>query len=102
LDEKVKKYIIDIVFASRNPRNYGLDLEEIIQYGASPRASIHLTLAAKAHALMEGRGYVTPDDVKEVAPDVLRHRLILTYEALAEEFSVESIIEKLLGAVEVP
>jgi MoxR-like ATPase len=102
LDEKVKNYIIDIVFASRNPADYGLDLEEIIQYGASPRASIYMTLAAKAQALMEGRGYVTPDDVKEVAPDILRHRLILTFEALAEDISVEDVIEKILNAVEVP
>jgi MoxR-like ATPase len=102
LDEKVRNYIIDIVFASRNPVDYGLDLGEIIQYGASPRASIYMTLAAKAQALMEGRGYVTPDDVKEVAPDILRHRLILTFEALAEDISVENVIGKILNAVEVP
>jgi MoxR-like ATPase len=98
----VRNYIIDIVFASRNPVDYGLDLGEIIQYGASPRASIYMTLAAKAQALMEGRGYVTPDDVKEVAPDILRHRLILTFEALAEDISVENVIGKILNAVEVP
>jgi MoxR-like ATPase len=103
VDEKVKNYIVDIVFASRKPADYGLDeLNDIIEYGASPRASIYMTLAAKANALMEGRSYTIPDDVKEVAPDILRHRIILSYEALVEELSVESVLNKIFEAIEVP
>jgi MoxR-like ATPase len=101
--EEIKEYIVRIAFATRNPSRFGLDeLSPYIQYGASPRASIFLALAAKANALLEGRSYVIPDDIKAIAEDVLNHRLILTYEAEAEEVSPGEIIEKILSAVEVP
>jgi MoxR-like ATPase len=102
IDEKVKNYIVDIVSATRNPALYGLNLEEFIDFGASPRASIYLTMAAKAHAFMRGRGYVTPEDVKSIGMDVLRHRVILTYEAEAEEMTPEDVIQKVFDKVEVP
>ncbi len=101
--QEVKEYVVRIAFATRNPARFGLEeLSPYIQYGASPRASIFLALAAKANALLEGRSYVIPDDVKAVAGDVLNHRLILTYEAEADEVSPGEIIEKILSAVEVP
>ncbi|OGC91010.1 MAG: ATPase [candidate division Zixibacteria bacterium RBG_16_53_22] len=102
IDDKVKKYIVDIVCATREPKKYGLDLEDLINYGASPRASIYLNLAAKAHAFIRGRAYVTPDDVKIIGPDVLRHRIILSYEAEAEELTSDEIIAKIFNGVEVP
>ncbi len=103
MDEKIEKYIIDIVFATREPKNYKLEeLTNLIQYGASPRASIYLTIAAKAYAFIQGRGYVTPQDVKSIAPDVLRHRIIVTYEAEAEEKTAEDIIKKIFDEIEVP
>jgi MoxR-like ATPase len=103
VDEKVKDYIVNIIFASREPGKYGLkDLVDLISYGASPRATINLNLAAKAHAFMQGRGYITPEDIKAIGPDVLRHRIILTYEAEAEEVSSDDIIRKIFDAVEVP
>ncbi|MBD3289811.1 AAA domain-containing protein [candidate division KSB1 bacterium] len=103
MDEKIERYIIDIVFATRNPRDYGLDeLEPLIQYGASPRASINLVLAAKAHAFLRHRGYVTPEDVRSIGPDVLRHRVIITYEAEAEEKTAEDIVRQVLNKIEVP
>ena len=103
LDEKIEKYILDLVFATREPARYGFaDLERFITYGASPRASINLVLAARAMALLRGRGYVVPQDVKEVAPDVLRHRIIPSYEADADGVSVEDIIGRLLAETEVP
>ncbi|MBC7188342.1 MAG: AAA family ATPase [Calditrichaeota bacterium] len=103
IDEKVERYIIDIVFASRNPKEYGLDeLEDLIAYGASPRASIYLSLAAKAHAFLRHRGYVTPEDVRSIGMDVLRHRIILTYEAEAEEVTTEDVVRKILNKIEVP
>jgi len=103
IDEKVERYIIDIVFASRNPKEYGLEeLEDLIAYGASPRASIYLSLAAKAHAFLRHRGYVTPEDVRSVGMDVLRHRIILTYEAEAEEVTTEDVVRKILNKIEVP
>jgi len=102
IDEKVKKYIVDIVCASRDPQKYGLDIGELISYGASPRATIYLNLASKAHAFLKGRAYVTPDDVKIIGPDVLRHRIILSYEAEAEELQSDDIISKIFGGVEVP
>lgn len=103
IDEKVERYIIDIVFASRNPKEYGLEeLEELIAYGASPRASIYLSLAAKAHAFLRHRGYVTPEDVRSIGMDVLRHRIILTYEAEAEEVTTEDVVRKILNKIEVP
>jgi MoxR-like ATPase len=103
VDEKVKNYIVDIVFATRSPEEYKLnDLKSFIAYGASPRATINLTLAAKAYAFLQGRGYVTPEDVKMIGPDVLRHRVLLTYEAEAEELTSEDIIRQVFDGVEVP
>ncbi len=102
IDDRVRDYIIDIVFATREPKVYGLDLDELIEYGASPRASICLTQAAKAHAFIRGRGYVTPEDVKSIGMDVLRHRIIPSYEAEAEEVSPEQIIQRIFDHIEVP
>ncbi|RKX18085.1 MAG: ATPase [Candidatus Zixiibacteriota bacterium] len=103
VDEKVKEYIINIVFASREPEKYGLkDLKDLISFGASPRATIYLNLAAKAHAFMKGRGYITPEDIKSIGPDVLRHRLLITYEAEAEEITSDDIVRKIFDAIEVP
>ncbi len=103
IDEKIENYITDIVFASRYPAEYGLKgFRNLIQYGASPRASINLALAAKAFAFIKRRGYVIPDDIRAVAHDVLRHRIGLSYEAEAENVSTEDIINDILNAVEVP
>ena len=102
IDEKVKDYILDLVFASREPGQYGLEMEDFIQYGASPRATIYLTVASKAYAFIKGRGYVTPQDVKTVGMDVLRHRVIVSYEAEAEDLTSEDIIRKIFDQVEVP
>jgi MoxR-like ATPase len=103
VDKKVKNYVLDIVFATRNPSSFDLpDLKNLIQYGSSPRASIYLTVAAKAHAFLRRRGYVTPEDVKAIAMDVLRHRIIVTYEAEAEEVTSEQIVQKILDKIEVP
>ena len=103
MDEKIEKYILDIVFATRDPEEYKLgDLKEMIQYGASPRASIYLVVAAKAHAFVSGRGYVTPQDVKSIGMDVLRHRVIVSYEAEAEGKSSEDIVKKIFDEIEVP
>ncbi|MEA1980326.1 MAG: MoxR family ATPase [candidate division Zixibacteria bacterium] len=103
VDEKVKEYIINIVFASREPEKYGLkDLKDLISFGASPRATIYLNLAAKAHAFMKGRGYITPEDIKAIGADVLRHRLLITYEAEAEEITSDDIVRKIFDAIEVP
>ncbi len=102
IDDKIKDYIIDIVFASRDPKAYKLELDEFIEYGASPRATIYLALAAKAHAFIKGRGFVTPQDVKSIGMDVLRHRIIITYEAEAEEINAEAIVQKIFDTVEVP
>ncbi|MCB4792005.1 MAG: MoxR family ATPase [Elusimicrobia bacterium] len=103
VDEKVKNYIVDIVFATRKPEDYKLEnLKSLIAYGASPRATICLTLAAKAYAFIKGRGYVTPEDVKEIGLDVLRHRVIPTYEAEAEETTSEDIVKQVFDGVEVP
>ena len=102
VDEKIKEYILDIVFATREPREFGLELEELIAYGASPRASIYLSLAARAHAFLAGRAYVTPEDIKAIAMDVLRHRVIVTYEAEAEELTLEDVVQRILDNVEVP
>jgi MoxR-like ATPase len=102
VDEKVKDYILDIVFATREPSAYQLELNDMIEYGASPRASIYLTQASKAHAFLRGRGYVTPEDVKAIGMDVLRHRVILTYEAEAEDMTSEDIIQKIFDHIEVP
>jgi len=103
MDEKVEQYIIDIVFATRTPQDYGLhDLGPLIQFGASPRASINLALAAKAEAFLQRRGFVIPEDVRNICHDVMRHRLGLTYEAEAENITHEDIIDKVLNTVEVP
>jgi MoxR-like ATPase len=103
VDEKVKEYIVDVVFATREPAKHGLkDLAPLVEYGASPRASIALNLAARAHAFLRHRGYVTPEDVKAIGPDVLRHRLVLTYEADAEEVTSEQIVKRVFEVVEVP
>lgn len=102
VDDKVKEYIVDIVFATRSPEAYNLPLTELIEYGASPRATIYLTLASKAHAFLRGRGYITPDDVKTIGMDVLRHRVIVSYEAEAEEVDSESIVSQVFNEVEVP
>ena len=103
MDEKIERYILDIVFATRTPGEYGLrNLEPLINYGGSPRASINLALASKAHAFLQRRGYVIPEDVRNVCHDVMRHRLGLTYEAEAENITQEDIINKVLDAIEVP
>jgi len=103
VDEKVKDYIVDVVFATRDPAKHGMkDLAPLIEFGASPRASIALNLAARAHAFLRHRGYVTPEDVKAVGPDVLRHRLVLTYEADAEEVTSEQVVKRVFEVVEVP
>lgn len=102
IDDKIKDYIIDLVFATRNPDDYKLDIKRYIQYGASPRATIYLNLASKAYAFIQGRGYVTPQDVKSIGMDVLRHRIIITYEAEAEDMTSETIIQRIFDEVEVP
>ncbi len=103
VDDKVKEYIVDVVFATREPGKHGMkDLAPLIEFGASPRASIALNLAARAHAFLRHRGYVTPEDVKAIGPDVLRHRLVLTYEADAEEVTSEQIVKRVFEVVEVP
>ena len=103
LDEKIERYIVDIVFATRYPQNYGLDsLREMISFGASPRASISLALAARAYAFIKRRGYVIPEDVRAVCYDVLRHRIGLSYEAEANNMTSEEVITEILNAVEVP
>ncbi|HEX7480953.1 MAG TPA: MoxR family ATPase [Polyangiales bacterium] len=103
VDEKIKDYIIDVVLATRDPKRAGLkDLAEMIAHGASPRASIALNMASRAHAFMRHRGFVTPEDIKAVGPDVLRHRLIRSYEAEAEEISSDQIVRRIFEAVEVP
>lgn len=103
MDEKIEKYILDIVFATRKPEEYGLEeLSELIQYGASPRATLALVLAAKAYAFVQGRGYVTPQDVKSIGMDVLRHRVVPSYEAEAEEMTVEDIVKKIFDEIQVP
>ena len=103
MDDKVKQYILDIVFATRKPKEYGLDdIAGFIEFGASPRATIFLALAAKAHAFLRGRGYVIPEDVKVIGTDVLRHRVILTYEAEAEEITADDIVKKIFEHVKVP
>ncbi|HBH05309.1 MAG TPA: ATPase [Flavobacteriales bacterium] len=103
LDEKIEQYIVDIVFATRNPEDYKLEeLKELIHFGASPRASISLAIAAKSYAFIKRRGYVIPEDVRAVCMDVLRHRIGLTYEAEAENITSEDIVNKIINTVEVP
>jgi MoxR-like ATPase len=102
VDDRVKDYIVDVVFATREPASYRLPLDGMIRYGASPRATIALTLAARARAFIAGRGYVTPQDVKSVGHDVLRHRIIVSYEAEAEGMTSEQVIEKIFAGLAVP
>jgi MoxR-like ATPase len=103
VDDKVKDYIVNVVFATRDPAKHGMkDMASLIEYGASPRASIALNMAARAHAFLRHRGYVTPEDVKAVGPDVLRHRITLTYEADAEQITVEQVVRRVFEVVEVP
>ena len=103
IDDKIKDYIVDVVTATREPASYGLkDLKGLIEWGASPRASIYLNLAARAHAFLRRRGYVTPEDIKAIGADVLRHRVVLTYEAEAEDVTAEDVVRRLFERVEVP
>ena len=103
IDEKIRDYIVNVVHATREPRAYGLgELAPLVEYGGSPRASIYLAMAARAHAFLRHRGYVSPEDVKAVGQDILRHRIVLTYEAEAEEISSEDVIRRLFEHVEVP
>ncbi|HKZ22315.1 MAG TPA: AAA family ATPase [candidate division Zixibacteria bacterium] len=102
VDDKVKEYMVNIVHATRNPEEYNLKIKDLVAYGASPRASIYLNLAAKAHAFVRGRGFVTPEDVKSIGMDVLRHRVIVTYEAEAEEVTSEDVVKKIFDEIEVP
>jgi MoxR-like ATPase len=103
LDEKIENYIVDLVFATRQPEKYGLqDLKPLISFGASPRASINLILASKAYAFIKRRGYVIPEDVRAIAMDVFRHRVILTYEAEAEELTSEEVVTQIINKIEVP
>lgn len=104
MDEKIKQYIIDLVFATRSPEDYQElgEIRDLIEYGASPRATIYLATAARAHAFLRRRGYVTPEDVKSIGMDVLRHRVIITYEAEAEDMSSEQILQRVFDCVEIP
>ena len=102
VDDKIKRYIVDVVHATRHPADYGLDIGPYVQYGASPRATIFLTRAAKGQAFLDGRGYVTPQDVKVIGQDVLRHRMILTYEAEAEEITAENLLKRIFDHLKVP
>jgi MoxR-like ATPase len=102
IDDRVKDYIVDLIWATRRPADYQLGMDGLIRYGASPRATIYLTLAARAHAFLEGRGYVTPHDVKSVGPDVLRHRIIVSYEAEAEEVTSDTIVQRVFAGLPVP
>jgi MoxR-like ATPase len=101
-DEKVGDYILDLVLATRKPSAYGIAIDHQVEYGASPRATLYLNLVARANAMLHGRGYATPQDVKEIAHDVLRHRVMLTYEAEAEEVTSEDVITRLLNEIPVP
>jgi MoxR-like ATPases len=102
IDDRVKDYIVDLVWATRDPGSYNLKLEGLVRYGASPRATIYLALAARAHAFLNGRGYVTPQDIKSIGPDVLRHRIIVSYEAEAESITSETIVERVFAGLPVP
>jgi len=102
VDDKIKEYIVDLVLATRDPKAFQLDLGPLIEYGASPRATLALALAGRAHAFLAGRGYVTPQDVKSIAPDVLRHRIVPSYEAEAEEVDADDLVQRVLDGVPVP
>jgi MoxR-like ATPase len=101
-DDRIRRYIVDLVHASREPERFGLDLRPLIQFGGSPRATLALARASRANAFLDGRAYVTPDDVKLLAPDVFRHRILLTYEAEAEGVPVDEVTRRILARVEVP
>jgi MoxR-like ATPase len=102
VDDRVRDYVVNLVHATREPKAYGLDMAELIRYGASPRATIYLLVAGRAHAFLRHRGFVTPEDIKAVGPDVLRHRVILSYEAEAEEVTSEEVIRRVFDTIEVP
>jgi MoxR-like ATPase len=103
VDDKIKEYVLDLVLTTREPAEHGLpELSQLIEFGASPRASINLITAARAHAFLKGRGFVTPEDIKQIAPDVLRHRIITTYEAEAENITSDHIIRRILDHTDVP
>ena len=103
VDEKIKDYVLDLVFATRYPAQSGLgDLQPLLNFGASPRATIYLIMAARAHAFLKGRGFVTPEDIKQIAPDILRHRIVISYEAEAEEITSADIVQRILDQIEVP
>ena len=102
VDDKVKRYIVEIVHATRQPADYGLNIGAYIQYGASPRATIFLVRGARAQAFLEGRGYVTPQDIKSIGPDILRHRVTVTYEAEAEEITSEQLLQRIFDRIKVP
>ena len=102
VDEKIRDYVVHLVFATRTPEKYKLDIKHLIQFGASPRATIYLTVAAKAWALLQGRTYVAPEDIKNIGPDVLRHRIILTYEAEAQNITTDDLVKKIFNTVPVP
>src|SRR5262249_28675367 len=102
LDDKIKGYIVDVVHATRRPADYGLDIGPYVQYGASPRATIFLARGARGHAFLEGRGYVVPHDVKSIGYDVLRHRLLVTYEAEAEEITSDNLLRRIFDHLKVP
>jgi len=102
IDDKIKEYILSLIFATREPEKYDLDIGPYLRYGASPRATIYMAVAARAHAFLEGRGYVTPQDVKSIAPDILRHRVIPSYEAEAEMLDSDNIVEMILKEMPVP
>jgi MoxR-like ATPase len=103
VDEKIKSYVLDLILATRNPKQYNLPtLQDYIAYGASPRAGIYMVQAARAHAFLQGRGFVIPEDIKQIAPDVLRHRILITYEAEAENVTSEDILQRILDHTEVP
>ena len=104
MDDKIKQYIVDLVFATRKPEDYGelAEIRDLVEYGASPRATIYLATAARAHAFLRRRGYVTPEDVKSIGMDVMRHRVIVTYEAEAEDMTSEQILQRVFDCVEIP
>jgi MoxR-like ATPase len=102
VDDRIKNYVVSLVHATREPREYKLDLEGLLQYGASPRATLFLVAAARGHAFLRGRGFVTPEDIKAIGADVLRHRLILSFEAEAESVTPDEVIQRVFDAVEVP
>jgi MoxR-like ATPase len=103
VDEKIKEYVLDLIFATRQPGEKGLsNLQSLIAFGASPRATIYLIMAARAHAFLKGRGFVTPEDIKQIAPDILRHRVVISYEAEAEEITSAQIVQRILDQIEVP